>query len=133
MFGTTLFSQNRHPKPLTPYNTMLKSACDRIGSQECSTHGHSPSLPGAVCYDHGDLLAPVRHGPASWDAWHVERPSSPYPVLAGVHASPLSRAENTGRACPLDSGLAHGLALSPHAQSSLLGYPSAGGVVGRGS
>src|SRR5207248_3824419 len=54
-------------------------------------------------------------------------------LLAHRHASPFPRAENIGRACPLDAGLDHGLALSSPAQGGLLEYPSAGGVVGAGS
>src|SRR5215831_4648290 len=128
-----LHTQKRHSQPLTSYKSMLKGACDRIGPQECPTHSRLHPLPSAVYYDHSHLLAPVRHGPVSWDARHLEKPASPHPMLAGVHASPLSRAENPGRAGPLDTGLDHGLALSPRAQGHLLEYPSAGDMVGRRS
>ena len=45
----------------------------------------------------------------------------------------LPRAENLGRAGPLDPGPGDRLALSSRAEGGLLGYPSAGGMVGPGS
>ena len=57
-------------------------------------HGHFHPLQGAVCYDHGHLFAPVCHAPVSWDSRRLEKPSSPPPLLVGLHASPLSRAED---------------------------------------
>jgi hypothetical protein len=90
---------------MTPYKSMSKRGCDRIGPQQCPTHGHPHPLHSAVCYDHGHLFAPFCHDPVSRDARHLEKPSSPHPVLAGVHASPLSRAENLGRTRPLDARL----------------------------
>src|SRR5262245_49950967 len=71
-------TQKRNPQPLTPYKSILKEACDRIGPQECPTHGRLHPLPGAVYYDHSHLLAPVRHGPVPWDARHLEKPASPH-------------------------------------------------------
>src|SRR4029450_456991 len=118
---------------MTPHKSMSKWVCDRIGAQEHLTHGHFPSLQSMVCYDCRHLRAPLCHNPVSRDAGHLEKPSSPPPVLARLHASPVPRAENLGRACPLDAGLAHGLALAPRAEGGLLEYPSAGGVVGAGS
>src|SRR5215831_11943687 len=85
-------------------------------------------FPGAACYGHGHLFAPVRHAPVSRYARYVERSSSSHPVLVGFRASAVPRAENLGRAGPLDAGLDHRLALSPRAQRGLLEYPSAGGV-----
>src|SRR2546425_4915577 len=118
---------------MTPYKSMSKGTCERIGPQECPTHGHSHPLHGAVCSDHGHLFAPFCHDPVSRNARHLEKPSSPPPLLAGLHASPLPRAENLRRACPLDTGLDHGLALAPRPQGGLLEYPSADSVVGPGS
>src|SRR5215468_1863595 len=118
---------------MTPYKSMSKWVCDRIEAQEHLTHGHFPPLQSMVCDDCHHLRAPLCHDPVSRDARHLEKPSSPHPVLAGLHASPLPRAENLGRACPLDAGLDHGLALAPRAEGGLLEYPSAGGVVGAGS
>src|SRR2546428_13776412 len=92
---------------MTPYKSMSKGTWDRIGPQECPTHGHSHPLHGAVCYDHGHLFAPFGHAPVSRDARHLEKPSSPHPVLAGVHASPVPRAENLGRTRPLDASPGH--------------------------
>src|SRR5574341_148306 len=128
-----LITQKRHPKLMTPYKSMSKRGCDRIGPQQCPTHGHSHPLHSVVCYDHDHLFAPFCHDPVSRDARHLEKPSSPHPVLAGVHASPVSRAENLGRTRPLDASPGHGLALSPSAQGELLECPCAGGVVGPGS
>src|SRR5438093_5994065 len=86
-----------------------------------------------VGYDCDYLFAPVRHSPFSWYARCLETSSSSCALLAYCHASAVSRAENLGRARPLDAGLDHRLALTPRAQGGLLGYPSAGNVVGRGS
>src|SRR5215217_763484 len=85
--------------------------------------GAPHSLHGAACYAHHHLCAPVRHGPVSRDARHVEKPASPPPVLAGLHASPVPRTENLGRTRPLDASPGHSVALSP----------SAGGMGGPGS
>src|SRR2546425_161540 len=106
------------------------SACERIGPQECPTHGHSHPLHGAVCSDHGHLFAPFCHDPVSRDARHLEKPSSPHPVLAGLHASPLPRAENLGRTLPLDPGGHHRVAFPPLGEGELLACASAAGVVG---
>src|SRR5215470_19205147 len=129
MFGT----QKRHPSLITPSKSGQKGQCGIMTTQKCRIPGYPHSLHGAAGYGHSHLFAPVCHDPVSRDAWHLEKPSSPPPLLAGLHASPVPRAENLGRACPLDSGLDHGLALSPRAQGGLLEYPSAGGVVGAGS
>src|SRR5215470_20232046 len=118
---------------MTPYKSMSKWVCDRIGTQEHLTHGHFPPLQSMVCYDCRHLRAPLCHDPVSRDAWHLEKPSSPHPVLAGLHASPLPRAENLGRACPLDPSPGDRLALSSRAEGGLLGYPFAGGMGGPGS
>src|SRR5215472_14529737 len=95
--------------------------------------GAPHSLHGAACYAHHHLCAPVRHGPVSRDAWHVEKSASPRPLLAGLHTGPLPRAENLGRTRPLDASPGHGVALAPSAEGRLLEYPSAGGMVGPGS
>src|ERR671934_1403866 len=125
-----MFTQKRHLKPMTPYKSMSKWVCDRMGTQEYHTHGYFPPLQSMVCYDCHYLCALLCHAPVSRDARHLEKPPSPPPLLAGLHASPVSRAENLGRACPLDAGLDHGLALAPRPQSGLLESPSAGRVVG---
>src|SRR5438445_8674418 len=127
-----LITQKRHPKPMTPYKSMSKRGCARIGPQACPTHGHSHPLHSVVCDDHGHLFAPVCHHPVSRDARYLEKPASPHPVLAGVYASPVPRAENLGRTRPLDTSPDHGLALSSSAQGELLEYPCAGGMVGPG-
>src|SRR3954452_1634184 len=118
---------------MTPYKSKPKMTSDKIGAQERFTHGHSHPLQGMVCYDCGHLFASVRHDPFSRYARCLETPSPSRALLAHRHASPLSRAENIGRAGPLDSELDHGLAFSPCAQGGLLEYPSAAGVVGAGS
>src|SRR5207253_7833566 len=97
MATALLITQKRHPKPMTPYKSMSKRGCDRIGPQACPTHGHSHPLHSVVCDDHGHLFAPVCHHPVSRDARYLEKPASPHPVLAGVYASPVPRAENLGR------------------------------------
>src|SRR5262245_27056446 len=112
---------------------MWKRACDRIGPQECPTPGHLHPLPKAVGYDPGHLFAPFCHDLVSRHARHLEKPTSLHPVLAGLHASPVPRAENLGRTRSLDTSPSHGVALSPCAQGDLLGRPSADGVVGGGS
>ena len=122
-FALLLVSQKRHLKPMTPYKSMSKWVCDRIEAQEPHTHGYFPPLQSMVCDDCHHLRAPLCHDPVSRDARHLEKPSSPHPVLAGLPASPLPRAENLGRTCPLDSGLDHGLALAPRAEGGLLEYP----------
>src|SRR5262249_31429417 len=99
--------QKRHPKPMTPYKSILKWVCDRIGAQAHRMHGYFSPLQSMVCYDCHHLLAPLYHDPVSRAARHLEKPASPPPLLAGLHASPVSRAENLGRACPLDAGLDH--------------------------
>src|SRR5215218_9217543 len=111
-----LITQKRHPKPMTPCKSMSTGACARIEPQESLTSSHLHPLYGIACYGRSHLLAPVCHHPVSRDARYLAKPASPHPVLAGFHASPVPRAENLGRACPLDSGLDHGLALSPLAQ-----------------
>src|SRR5918911_2639178 len=126
-------TQKRHPKPMMPYKSTSKWGCDRLGAQVHRPHGYFPPLQSMVCYDCRHVRAPLWHDPVSRDARHLEKSSSPPPVLAGLHASPVSRAENLGRAGPLDAGLAHGLALAPRPQGGLLEYPSAGRVVGPGS
>src|SRR6266566_7341006 len=118
---------------MTPYKSMLKWVCDRMGAQAHRTHGDFPPLQSMVCYDCRHLLALLCHDPVSRNARHLEKPSSPPPLLACLHASPLPRAENLRRACPLDTGLDHGLALAPRPQGGLLAYPSADSVVGPGS
>src|SRR2546425_11191553 len=105
---------------MTPYKSMSKGMCDRIGSQECLTYGHLHPLPGMACYGRGHLLAPFCHHPVSRDARHLEKPPSPHTVLADFHASPLPRAENLGRACPLDPNPGDRLALSSRAEGGLL-------------
>src|SRR5712692_642212 len=73
MAALLLMTQKRHPKPMTPYKSMSKRGCDRIGPQECPTPGHLHPLHGAVCYDHGHLFAPVCHDPVSRDARYLEK------------------------------------------------------------
>src|SRR5437867_6329987 len=82
-------TQKRHPKPVTPCKSMSTGACARIGSQECLTSGPFHPLHGIACYGHGHLLAPVCHHTISRDARYLEKPPSPHPVLAGLHASPV--------------------------------------------
>src|SRR2546429_7024168 len=79
---------------MTPYKSMLKWVCDRMGAQAHRTHGDFPPLQSMVCYDCRHLLALLCHDPVSRNARHLEKPSSPPPLLAGLHASPLPRAEN---------------------------------------
>src|SRR5499425_1827467 len=118
---------------MTPYKSMSKGACDRIGPQVYLAYGHSHPLHGAVCDDHHHVFAPVCHDALSRNAWCLERsPPSP-PVLAGVHASPLPRAENLGRTGALDPSIDHGVAVPPPVEGELLEYPCAGDMVGRGS
>src|SRR4029450_10959636 len=126
-------TQKRHPKSMTPYKSMSKWVCDRMGAQAHRTHGDFPPLQSMVGYDCRHLLALLCHDPVSRNARPLEKPSSPPPLLAALHASPLPRAENLGRACPLAAGLDHGLALAPRPQGGLLEYPSADSVVGPGS
>src|SRR5688572_32006999 len=64
-------------------------------------------------YDQGHVLAPVRYSVVSRYARHVEKPSPSHVVLAGRHASPLSRSQNAGRTGPMDTSSGHGMALSP--------------------
>src|SRR5882724_11860504 len=66
--SSAMITQKRHPKPMTPYKSMSKRGCDRIGPQACPTHGHSHPLHSVVCDDHGHLFAPVCHHPVSRDA-----------------------------------------------------------------
>src|SRR5262249_25942411 len=106
---------------------------ERMTSQTQRISGALYCFHGAASHGPNYLFAPVRHCPLSWDARHVEKSPSPHALLARGHASPVPRAENLGRACPLDAGLDHRLALAPRAQGDLLGCPSAGGMVGRGS
>src|SRR5438874_12036918 len=117
---------------MTPYKSMLKGTCARIGPQECPTYGHSHPLHGAVGYDHDYLFTPFCHAPVSRDARHLEKPSSLHPVLAGLYAGPVPRTENLGRTCPLDSGSGDRLAFPSPAAGELLEYSSAGGMVGPG-
>src|SRR5947208_3915700 len=112
---------------------MSTGACARIGPQECLTSGPFHPLHGMACYGRGHLLAPVCHHTISRDARYLEKPPSPHPVLAGLHASPVPRAENLGRTRPLDASPGQGVALSPSAEGQLLACPSAGGMVGPGS
>src|SRR5262249_3300463 len=91
------------------------------------------SCYGAASYGHSDLLAPVHHAAVARHARPVERASPSPPVLAHRDASLVSGAQDLGGTGPLDAGLDHRLALAPRAQSGRLGYPCAGGVVGRGS
>ena len=79
---------------MTPYKSMLKWVCDRMGAQAPRTPGDFPPLQSMVCYDCRHLLALLCHDPVSRNARHLEKPSSPPPLLAGLHASPLPRAEN---------------------------------------
>jgi hypothetical protein len=125
-----MYPQKRHPKPMTPYKLVSKGACERIGPQECPTPGHSPPLHGAVYYAHGHLVAPFCHAPVSWDARHLEKPSSPHAVLASLPASSLPRAENLGRTRPLDAGLPPRLAVPPRAESERLACPCPRGADG---
>src|ERR1041384_441444 len=104
-----------------------------MATQECLLLCHLPLLYGVVCYGYGYLFAPVRHPPGSWYARHLEKPSSPHLVLAGLHAGPLPRAQNFGRTGSLDFCPGHRVALSPLAQGELLACASTGGVVGPGS
>src|SRR5215467_11353233 len=89
-----------------------------------------PPFAQAGCHDPGHLFAPFCHDLVSRHARPLEKPASLHPVLAGLHASPVPRAENPGRTGPLDASPSHGVALSPYAQGDLLGRPSADGVVG---
>src|SRR5712692_4567470 len=89
-------TQKRHPKPGTPYKSMSTGACARLGPQECLTYGPFHPLHGMACYDRGHLRAPCCHHPLARDARYLAKPPSPHPVLAGLHASPLPRAENLG-------------------------------------
>src|SRR4029434_3058105 len=102
-------------------------------SQTRRISGAPHSFHWAACYAHPHLGARVSHGPVSRDAREVEKPASPPPLLAGLHAGPLPRAENLGRTRPLDASPGHGVALSPSAEGQLLECPSAGGMVGPGS
>jgi len=86
-----------------------------------------------ACYGRDHLLAPFCHHPVSWDARYREKPSWPHPVLAGLHASPLSGAENLRRTCLLDPGGQHSVTFPPLAEGELLEYPYASSWVGRGS
>ena len=107
--------------------------CERMPSQTRRIWGAPHSCHGAAVYGHNHLFAVVHHMPVARHARRVERASPSHPLLAHRHASPVSRAENRGRIGPLDTGLDHCLALAPRAQSRVLGYPSAGGVVSRGN
>ena len=81
---------------MTPYKSMLKGVCDRIGRRYpwCKRHAHP--FYGAVCYlDFYHLFAPVCHDALSRDAWHLERSSPAYPVLAGVHMQALFPGQKT--------------------------------------
>src|SRR5262245_59333915 len=104
-----------------------------MAAQEGRTPCHLHSCHGTAGYDHSHLFAPVRHPPLSRDAWHLEKSPPPYAVLARGDASPLPWAEDRGRTYPLDPSACHSLALASSAQSRLLGCPSAGHVVCRGS
>ena len=86
-----------------------------------------------VGYDCGHLFASVRHHLVSRYARRLAPSSPSCALLAHCHASAVSRAENVGRTRPLDAWLDHRLALAPRAQGGLLGCPSAGRMVGRGS
>jgi len=90
---------------MTPYKSMSKEVCDNIGPQVSLVQGYSHPLHGAVCYDFHHLFAPVCHDALSRNAWHLERSSPAYPVLAGVYASPLPGTENLGRAGVWLSGI----------------------------
>src|SRR4029453_2076691 len=54
-------------------------------------------------------------------------------LLAGLHASRLSRAQDLGRDGPVDARRDHRVALWPFAQSHLLECASAGQLAGAGS
>src|SRR5262245_8128627 len=103
-----------------------------MATQECVISCLPHRFLGAACYGYGHLFAPVRHDPVSRDARHLEKSAPPRSVLAGLHASPVPRAQNLGRTRPLDTGLDHGLALAPRPQGGLLEYPSTARVVGSG-
>ena len=98
---------------MTPYKSMLIGACARIGPQECLTYSHLHPLHGMSCYGRGHLLAPFCYSPVSHYARHLEKPPSPHPVLARLHASSIPRAENLGRTRSLDPGGHHGVAFPP--------------------
>jgi len=112
---------------------MSQWICDSIGAQERLTQGHSYPLQDMVGADGAYRFAPVRHAPFAWDARCLATSSSAWALGASCQASAVARAENLGRARPLDAGIDHRLALAPRAQGGLGGYPSAGTVVGRGS
>src|SRR4030095_2325496 len=107
-----------------------KGQCGTMVAQEDLTLCRSHSCHGTAGYGHRHLFAPVRHRPLSWDAWHLEKSPPPSAVLARGDASPLPGAEDLGRTGPLDPSSRHGLALTSSAPSSVLGCPSAGGMVG---
>src|SRR5215475_1854931 len=68
----------------------------------------------------------------SWYAHRVARSSSPYLLLAYLHASRLSRAQDLGRDGPVDPSDHHRLALWTPAQSRLLERTSPRELVGTG-
>src|SRR5688500_6241460 len=72
------------------------------------------------------------HG-LSWHAHSVARSPSSHILLAPLHASCLSRAQDLGSDGPVDACHPHRLALWPFAQSRLLERASPRELVGTGS
>jgi hypothetical protein len=118
---------------MTPYKSMPKWGCDRIEAQERFTQSHSHPVQRMVGYACGHLFASGHSHLVARYARRLATSSPSCALLADGHASAVARAENGGRTRPLDAGLEHRLALAPRAQGGLLGGPSAGRMVGRGS
>src|SRR5919204_1599490 len=92
-----------------------------------------PYGDGAAHADRLHLFAWLCDHGLSWYAHGVARAPSAHLLLAHLHASRLSRAQDPGRARPVDASHHHRLALGTLAQSRLLECASPRELVGAGS
>ena len=131
--GHCLITQKRHPKPMTPYKSMSKGACDRIGPQQCPTYGHlTPFARRGLLWSRSPMC------PFLSRSCFAGCPASGKAVIASScvgwsSCKPFIQGGKPWKNSPAGPRPITVVAFSPPAEGELLECPSAGGMVGPGS